>query len=144
MSRAVHLSHLAMLHCHLLTNSSRPCTQRGCVPAGASWSRARPVPVRACKDTLCSQLSCLVRASSIAPQLSITSFSHLLRFEINLLCEPGDQIALHFNPRFSSSRIICNSFLASCWGKEEVINTFPFEAMEPFQVTLCHPTGLLG
>ncbi|KFW64361.1 Grifin, partial [Pygoscelis adeliae] len=57
-------------------------------------------------------------------------------FEINLLCDPGDQIALHFNPRFSSSRIICNSFLANHWGKEEVNNTFPFEAKEPFQVEI--------
>ena len=139
----MHLSHLAILHHRLLTGSSRPCTQRGCVPAGASWSRARPVPVLACKDTLRSQLSQLARASSIAPRLSITSFSRRLRFEINLLCDPGDQIALHFNPRFSNSRIVCNSFLANHWGKEEVNNTFPFEAKEPFQVTLCHPTGLL-
>ncbi|KFW90183.1 Grifin, partial [Phalacrocorax carbo] len=57
-------------------------------------------------------------------------------FEINLLCDPGDQIALHFNPRFSSSRIICNSFLASHWGKEEVNKTFPFEAKKPFQVEI--------
>ncbi|XP_027761918.1 grifin [Empidonax traillii] len=57
-------------------------------------------------------------------------------FEINLLCDPGDQIALHFNPRFSSSRIICNSFLDSQWGKEEVNTTFPFEAKEPFQVEI--------
>lgn len=85
-----------------------------------------------------------MRAGSITPQLSITSFSRCLRFEINLLCDPGDQIALHFNPRFSSSRIVCNSFLANHWGKEEVNNTFPFEAKEPFQVTLCHPMGLLG
>lgn len=84
-------------------------------------------------------LSWLTRATSITPWLSITSFSHCFRFEINLLCDPGDQIALHFNPRFSSSRIICNSFLANHWGKEEVNNTFPFEAKEPFQVTLCHP-----
>ncbi|XP_069725828.1 grifin [Phaenicophaeus curvirostris] len=57
-------------------------------------------------------------------------------FEINLLCDPGDQIALHFNPRFSSSRIVCNSFLANHWGKEEVNSIFPFEAKEPFQVEI--------
>lgn len=140
----MHLSHLAMLHHRLLAGSSRPCTQREYVPAGASWSRARPVPVRACKDTSHSQLSWLARASSISPWLSITSFYCPLRFEINLLCDPGDQIALHFNPRFSSSRIVCNSFLANHWGKEEVNNTFPLEAKEPFQVTLCHSMGLLG
>nr|XP_009925933.1 PREDICTED: grifin-like [Haliaeetus albicilla] len=74
--------------------------------------------------------------SSISPWLSITSFYCPLRFEINLLCDPGDQIALHFNPRFSSSRIVCNSFLANHWGKEEVNNTFPLEAKEPFQVEI--------
>ncbi|KAM8798385.1 grifin [Eudromia elegans] len=57
-------------------------------------------------------------------------------FEINLLCDPGDQIAFHFNPRFSSSRIVCNSFLANHWGKEEVNNIFPFEAKESFQVEI--------
>ncbi|KAM9372383.1 grifin [Phaethornis superciliosus] len=62
--------------------------------------------------------------------------SHTSMFEINLLCDPGDQIALHFNPRFSSSRIVCNSFLANLWGKEEVNSTFPFEAKEPFQVEI--------
>uniref|UniRef100_A0A8B9QGG3 Galectin n=1 Tax=Apteryx owenii TaxID=8824 RepID=A0A8B9QGG3_APTOW len=57
-------------------------------------------------------------------------------FEINFLCDPGDQIAFHFNPRFASSRIVCNSFLANHWGKEEVNNTFPFEAKESFQVEI--------
>ncbi|XP_057891787.1 grifin [Melospiza georgiana] len=57
-------------------------------------------------------------------------------FEINLLCDPGDQIALHFNPRLSSSRIVCNSFLNSHWGQEEVDSTFPFKAKEPFQVEI--------
>ncbi|XP_053848346.1 grifin [Vidua macroura] len=57
-------------------------------------------------------------------------------FEINLLCDPGDQIALHFNPRLSSSRIVCNSFLNSHWGQEEVNSTFPFKAKEPFQVEI--------
>ncbi|KFV60199.1 Grifin, partial [Gavia stellata] len=70
------------------------------------------------------------------PAGAFTSFSCHLRFEINLLCDAGDQIALHFNPRFSSSRIVCNSFLANHWGKEEVNNTFPFKAKEPFQVEI--------
>lgn len=29
--------------------SSRLCTQRGCVPAGASWSRVKPAPAPACE-----------------------------------------------------------------------------------------------
>uniref|UniRef100_A0A803WGV8 Galectin n=1 Tax=Ficedula albicollis TaxID=59894 RepID=A0A803WGV8_FICAL len=84
---------------------------------------------------LCSQLSWITRARSIIHS-SPSLFSHYLRFEINLLCDPGDQIALHFNPRFSSSRIICNSFLNSHWGQEEVNSTFPFKAKEPFQVEI--------
>uniref|UniRef100_A0A803YF55 Galectin n=1 Tax=Meleagris gallopavo TaxID=9103 RepID=A0A803YF55_MELGA len=62
--------------------------------------------------------------------------SRFYRFEINFLSHPGDQIAFHFNPRFASSRIVCNSFLANHWGKEEVNKTFPFEAKEPFQVEI--------
>ncbi|XP_068100576.1 grifin [Hyperolius riggenbachi] len=57
-------------------------------------------------------------------------------FEINFLTDSGDQIAFHFNPRFSESTIICNSFLSSHWGQEEKIDTFPFEANEPFQVEI--------
>ncbi|EOB00954.1 Grifin, partial [Anas platyrhynchos] len=63
-------------------------------------------------------------------------------FEINFLSYPGDQIAFHFNPRFASSRIVCNSFLANHWGREEVNSTFPFEAKEPFQVALHHTTDV--
>uniref|UniRef100_A0A8C3DGB2 Galectin-related inter-fiber protein n=2 Tax=Corvus moneduloides TaxID=1196302 RepID=A0A8C3DGB2_CORMO len=71
---------------------------------------------------------------SIVVQGETSSSSSM--FEINLLSDPGDQIALHFNPRFSSSRIVCNSFLNSHWGQEEVNNTFPFKAKEPFQVEI--------
>ncbi|KAK2543602.1 Grifin [Columba livia] len=102
MSRAVHLSHLATLHCHQQFEALYP-------------------------EGMCPGWSIVVKGETS----SSTSM-----FEINLLCDPGDQIALHFNPHFSSSRIICNSFLTNCWGKEEIINTFPFEAMEPFQVEI--------
>ncbi|KAM4632360.1 grifin [Discoglossus pictus] len=57
-------------------------------------------------------------------------------FEINFLTDSGDQIAFHFNPRFSESNIICNSFLGSRWGQEERSDTFPLEAKEPFQVEI--------
>ncbi|KFW00707.1 Grifin, partial [Eurypyga helias] len=87
------------------------CPGWSVVVEGETYSRKG----RACKDTFRLQLS---------------------QFEINLLCDPGDQIALHFNPSFSSSRIVCNSFLANHWGKEEVNNTFPFEAKEQFQVEI--------
>ncbi|NXN94600.1 GRIFN protein, partial [Rhinopomastus cyanomelas] len=89
-------------------------------------------------EGLCPGWSIVVKGTSLQ-QLSITSFSLCL----NLLCDPGDQIVLHFNPRFSSFRIVHNSFLANHCRKEEVNNTFPFEAKELFQVTWCHPMGLL-
>uniref|UniRef100_A0A8C3I6W6 Galectin n=1 Tax=Chrysemys picta bellii TaxID=8478 RepID=A0A8C3I6W6_CHRPI len=57
-------------------------------------------------------------------------------FEINFLCNAGDQIAFHFNPRFSDSKIVCNSFLSNRWGPEEVTDTFPLKAKEPFQIEI--------
>lgn len=64
------------------------------------------------------------------------------RFEINFLCEEDDRIAFHFNPRFTESDIVCNSFMANHWGQEETCCNFPFGAEEPFQVTQ-HVTYLL-
>ncbi|XP_050822350.1 grifin [Gopherus flavomarginatus] len=57
-------------------------------------------------------------------------------FEINFLCNAGDQIAFHFNPCFADSKIICNSFLSNRWGPEEVTDTFPLKAKEPFQIEI--------
>ncbi|MEE6498152.1 hypothetical protein FKM82_002984, partial [Ascaphus truei] len=57
-------------------------------------------------------------------------------FEINFLSDSGDQIALHFNPRFAEGSIICNSFLSSRWGEEERTDTFPLEEKEPFQIEI--------
>ncbi|XP_063788486.1 grifin [Pseudophryne corroboree] len=57
-------------------------------------------------------------------------------FEINFLTDSGDQIAFHFNPRFSESSIVCNSFLSSHWGQEERTDSFPIEANEPFQIEI--------
>lgn len=58
------------------------------------------------------------------------------RFEINFLCDRDDRIAFHFNPRFTESDIVCNSFMANHWGQEERCTNFPFGAEEPFQVTI--------
>ncbi|KAG8432995.1 hypothetical protein GDO86_017313 [Hymenochirus boettgeri] len=57
-------------------------------------------------------------------------------FEINFLNDSEDQIAFHFNPRFSERSIICNSFLSNHWGQEERTDTFPLEANEPFQIEI--------
>ncbi|KAG7316949.1 hypothetical protein KOW79_019247 [Hemibagrus wyckioides] len=58
------------------------------------------------------------------------------KFEINFLCDQDDRIALHFNPRFTESDIVCNSFLANHWGQEERCTNFPFDINEPFQIEI--------
>uniref|UniRef100_A0A8C5R2M3 Galectin n=1 Tax=Leptobrachium leishanense TaxID=445787 RepID=A0A8C5R2M3_9ANUR len=68
--------------------------------------------------------------------VALCSFLSFCSFEINFLSESGDQIAFHFNPRFSEGNIICNSFLGSRWGQEERADTFPMEAKEPFLVEI--------
>ncbi|MBN3322551.1 GRIFN protein, partial [Atractosteus spatula] len=57
-------------------------------------------------------------------------------FEINFVCERDDKIAFHFNPRFTESDIVCNSFVSNHWGQEERCTTFPFRAEEPFQIEI--------
>ncbi|KAL0197221.1 hypothetical protein M9458_005761, partial [Cirrhinus mrigala] len=54
-------------------------------------------------------------------------------FEINFLCDRDDRIAFHFNPRFTDSDIVCNSYMANHWGQEERCNSFPLGIEEPFQ-----------
>ncbi|XP_062913497.1 grifin isoform X2 [Mobula hypostoma] len=58
------------------------------------------------------------------------------RFDINFLCDRSEEIAFHFNPRFTESLLVCNSYLANKWGKEEQSTTCPFEAEEPFQIEI--------
>uniref|UniRef100_W5M9E5 Galectin n=1 Tax=Lepisosteus oculatus TaxID=7918 RepID=W5M9E5_LEPOC len=58
------------------------------------------------------------------------------KFEINFVCERDDKIAFHFNPRFTESDIVCNSFVSNHWGQEERCTTFPFGAEEPFQIEI--------
>ncbi|KAF5899236.1 grifin [Clarias magur] len=64
------------------------------------------------------------------------SRSHANKFEINFLCDQDDRIAFHFNPRFTESDIVCNSFLKNHWGQEERCTHFPFVADEPFQIEI--------
>ncbi|KAF7691079.1 grifin [Silurus meridionalis] len=58
------------------------------------------------------------------------------KFEINFLCDQDNRIAFHFNPRFSESDIVCNSFLTNHWGQEERCTNFPFGTNEPFQIEI--------
>ncbi|XP_067912903.1 grifin isoform X1 [Heterodontus francisci] len=62
--------------------------------------------------------------------------SEAKRFEINFLCDRSEEIAFHFNPRFTESLLVCNSYLANEWGKEERATTCPLEVEEPFQVDI--------
>lgn len=68
------------------------------------------------------------------PTPSLICLSDSPRFEINFLCDQDDRIAFHFNPRFTESDIVCNSFLANQWGQEERCTNFPFGTDEHFQV----------
>eukprot|EP00075_Anas_platyrhynchos_P036018 XP_027325271.1 LOW QUALITY PROTEIN: grifin [Anas platyrhynchos] len=105
---------------------------------GTSWDTQLPA-VPCLTITSCWQFEALY-PEGMCPGWSVVvkgeTSSSTSMFEINFLSYPGDQIAFHFNPRFASSRIVCNSFLANHWGREEVNSTFPFEAKEPFQVEI--------
>ncbi|NXO60261.1 LEG2 protein, partial [Aramus guarauna] len=47
------------------------------------------------------------------------------RFSINLGCSSSD-LALHFNPRFDESVIVCNSRCSNAWQSEHRDNSFCF------------------
>ncbi|XP_039631757.1 grifin [Polypterus senegalus] len=80
-----------------------------------------------CPEGLCPGWSIIVKGE--APTTAN-------KFEINLMCDRDDRIAFHFNPRFSESDIVCNSYVSNRWGQEERSNNFPFGAEEPFQVEI--------
>lgn len=60
-----------------------------------------------------------------------------VRFDINLMCGPngGDDIALHFNPRFSEEQVVRNTRKGG-WGPEERSGGFPFQQGKPFAITM--------
>ncbi|XP_017309580.1 grifin [Ictalurus punctatus] len=80
-----------------------------------------------CPDGLCPGWSIIVRGQPS---------SEANKFEINFLCDQDDRIAFHFNPRFTESDIVCNSFLANQWGQEERCTNFPFGTDEHFQIEI--------
>uniref|UniRef100_W5UDI3 Galectin n=1 Tax=Ictalurus punctatus TaxID=7998 RepID=W5UDI3_ICTPU len=80
-----------------------------------------------CPDGLCPGWSIIVRGQPT---------SEANKFEINFLCDQDDRIAFHFNPRFTESDIVCNSFLANQWGQEERCTNFPFGTDEHFQIEI--------
>ncbi|XP_063073474.1 grifin [Engraulis encrasicolus] len=107
-----------------LTNASqtpaRPCKHNDIADARATFEAS-------CPDGLCPGWSIILKGE--AP-------SEANEFEINFLCEEDDRIAFHFNPRFTESDIVCNSFMANHWGQEETCCNFPFGAEEPFQIEI--------
>ncbi|KAF4074022.1 hypothetical protein AMELA_G00249920 [Ameiurus melas] len=80
-----------------------------------------------CPDGLCPGWSIILRGQPS---------SEANKFEINFLCDQEDRIAFHFNPRFTESDIVCNSFLANQWGKEERYTNFPFDTAKHFQIEI--------
>jgi len=62
------------------------------------------------------------------------------RFSINLYA--GNDIAFHFQPRFSEKAVIRNSQVDNNWQKEEKKGGFPFDRTRNFDVTLiCEEKG---
>ncbi|KAJ8251132.1 hypothetical protein GJAV_G00217640 [Gymnothorax javanicus] len=80
-----------------------------------------------CPDGLCPGWSIILKGEPP---------SEASKFEINFLCDRDDRIAFHFNPRFTESDIVCNSFMSNRWGQEERCTNFPFETEEPFQIEI--------
>ncbi|XP_062846466.1 grifin [Trichomycterus rosablanca] len=80
-----------------------------------------------CPDGLCPGWSVILTGESP---------SAADKFEINFLCDLDDRIAFHFNPRFTESDIVCNSYLANNWGKEERSTNFPIGKDEPFKIEI--------
>ncbi|NWV72849.1 LEG2 protein, partial [Dasyornis broadbenti] len=52
-------------------------------------------------------------------------FADAVGFSINLGCSSRD-LALHFNPRFNESVIVCNSKCSDAWQTEHRDSHFPF------------------
>ncbi|XP_071360632.1 lectin, galactoside-binding, soluble, 2b [Trachinotus anak] len=50
-------------------------------------------------------------------------------FAINI-GHDSENIAMHFNPRFESNTIVCNSLSGGCWGDEQCDGNFPFSRGE--------------
>ncbi|KAG5832260.1 hypothetical protein ANANG_G00289200 [Anguilla anguilla] len=80
-----------------------------------------------CPDGLCPGWSIILKGEPP---------SEASKFEINFLCDRDDRIAFHFNPRFTESDIVCNSFMSNRWGQEERCTNFPFGTEEPFQIEI--------
>ncbi|XP_010009540.1 PREDICTED: galectin-3 [Nestor notabilis] len=80
--------------------------------------------------------------AGLAPRMLITITGSInpnpTRFSLDF--KKGNDIAFHFNPRFSENNrkvIVCNSMFHNNWGKEErTAPRFPFEAGKPFKLQI--------
>ncbi|XP_023261572.1 galectin-2-like, partial [Seriola lalandi dorsalis] len=54
-------------------------------------------------------------------------------FAINI-GHDSENIAMHFNPRFSDNTIVCNSLSGGCWGDEQCEGILPFSPGEECKV----------
>ncbi|XP_018408853.1 PREDICTED: galectin-9 [Nanorana parkeri] len=57
------------------------------------------------------------------------------RFAVNFQCGNKD-IAFHFNPRFDSGLVVCNTYEHKNWGKEEHKREMPFHRGKPFEIRI--------
>ncbi|XP_010903322.1 lectin, galactoside-binding, soluble, 2b [Esox lucius] len=57
------------------------------------------------------------------------------QFSINI-GHNSDNFALHFNPRFSSEKIVLNSLSGGSWGDENHEMHFPFQTGEEFKLAI--------
>ncbi|XP_053123637.1 galectin-9-like [Hemicordylus capensis] len=59
------------------------------------------------------------------------------RFSINLLCQNGDDIAFHFNPRFDEGQVVvCNTRQGKCWGSEKRFPKIPIQEDADFDLKI--------
>lgn len=74
-------------------------------------------------------------------QLTFLLFTH--SFSINLGCR-GSDLALHFNPRFTESAIVCNSRCSNAWQAEHRDNHFCFSRGSTVKVRGLCRHGVVG
>ncbi|XP_063146581.1 galectin-3 isoform X2 [Candoia aspera] len=106
---------------------------------------AQPTPPQSGPGGLSAPLKVpfdLALHSGLVPRLLITITGTVNprpnRFQVDL--KKGDDIALHFNPRFNEDNrkvIVCNTKIQNVWGKEDrTAPRFPFEAGKPFKIQI--------
>lgn len=73
--------------------------------------------------------------SELTIDISIPSGAE--RFSVNLKGRTDNINAFHFNPRFSNSCVVRNSYDNGVWGEEEKDGVFPFREGGLYSISLC-------